>query len=95
MTEREMIEAAVNGQGFSVKSWVEDPDDGITGVLGRFQVIDEDEDRGIYDGDEGEVRACVVGSEKYRNQRVYFSFMTDGTDVGNELVDFSLVDPID
>ena len=94
MTDKERIEEFAKHNGFTVLDWREDPDDGLIGVLGRFRVIEEDEDRGLYADDEGELSACVVGAEKYGNQRVALSFTADGYDAGNDVRDPSLLEEI-
>jgi hypothetical protein len=96
MTDKERIEQAVEQAGFSVKSWNPDHENGLTANIGKFTVMSNDEeDYGLYEGDEGTLYACVVGAEQYGNQRVSFSFITEGYDDGNEVHDLSVLDPSD
>ncbi len=96
MTNREMIEACCQQEGYSIKSWIDDEDDGETAVLGRFEVNTADYDNdGLYNGDAGELRACVVGAEQYGNRRVCFSFKPDESDGGVEVRDLFALDPED
>lgn len=93
MTDREMIEQALAHNGFTVERWDEENENGLTAVVaGTFTVIEEDEDRGLYDGDSGKLEVCVVGSAENRNQRVYFGFVPDGYDEANEVVDLTALD---
>jgi hypothetical protein len=92
---KEMIEAAVTARGLAVKDWRDDPDDGLTAVLGRFRVAVEDEREGLYDGDEGVLIASVVGARQYGNERIYFGWTPDGMDEAGEVRDIMALDPID
>lgn len=95
MTDRERIEAAVAQQGFTVVSWGTD-DDGAYASLGQFEVTaPDDEDRGIYEGTTGELRASVVGAAEYNNQRVYFAFHEEGMDGGNEVQTLGVLSSVD
>ena len=86
MEDRERITLALVREGITAKDWKDTEEDGLVAVLGRFRVTtDDEEDRGFYDGDEGELTACVVGAAQYGNQRVTFSFTGDGFDVGLEV----------
>lgn len=88
MTEREMIEDACKRQDFTIQEWDEEHENGLTAKLGRYTVVTPDyEDDGLYEGDEGELTACVVGAEQYHNQRVSFSFIPDGCDAGPDVRD--------
>lgn len=87
-----MIEKKLETVGYHAEAW-KDTDDGPTAVLGRFKVIEENEDQGLYMDDEGEVTACVVGAPQYGNERVHFTFTPEGYDSGTEADLFSL-DPI-
>jgi hypothetical protein len=93
---RPLIEAELQRQGFSAKEWREDPDDGLTAVIGRFEVVhDALEDSGIYLGDEGVLEASVVGAEEYHNVRVWLGFRADGLDSALEVDDMSALEPLD
>lgn len=76
-----MITRAVDQHGYPVKEWREG-DEGLEAALGRFRVTVDDDDQGLYEGDEGEVTACVVGAPEYENERVSFSFTSDEMESG-------------
>jgi len=95
-TDREIIEEGVSLQGYSIERWGTDDDGEEYAVLGWFVVLNDDyEDRGLYSGSVGELRASHVGAEKYGNRRCYFSFIEEGMDGGNEVHDLSVLDPVD
>lgn len=95
MNNKEMIEARCKQEGLTINSWDEEHENGLTAKLGRFVVTtDDDEDYGLYSGDEGELEACVVGSEQYNNRRISFSFVPDGLDGGTEVHYLYVLDPI-
>lgn len=93
MTPRERIERRLNEEGFTAQDW-KDTDDGITAVLGSFIVIEDDEDEGLYSGDEGELTACVVGAPEYGNERVAFAFKVEGFSEGVEVRDLQTIEPV-
>lgn len=94
MSDREMIEQALEREMHPVESWADDPDNGVTAALqGRWRVIEDDEDAGLYAGDEGAISACVVGAEQYGNRHVSYSFHADGFDPV-DLPSFDLVEAI-
>ena len=79
--EKEMILEDTTARGFTVESWLDHPDNGTTAMfVGRFVAIEDDEDEGIYSGDEGELSACVVGAAQYGNERVSYSLKLEGRD---------------
>lgn len=82
-----LIEDMAQQQGLTVREWRDDPDDGVQGVLGKFRVTEEDESRGLYDGDEGTLHATVVGSEEHHNVRVAAIWVAEGNDSGDEVTD--------
>jgi len=94
--EQEKIASRAQSYGFSIQQWGED-DDGLYGSIGRFRVIEDDEARGLYEDDTGEVRLSIVGSADYGNQRVMFGWYPDHNDgeFGDEIYDLSVLDPID
>jgi hypothetical protein len=94
MEDRERIEKACQEHGLTIREWKTGDDGGDIAVLGRFEVIEDDEDAGLYSGDEGELSAEVVGAAQYGNQRVCFSFMAEGYDEGNEVRDLYVLDPV-
>lgn len=86
MDNKEMIEARCQREGLTIQAWDEEHENGLTAKLGRYTVVTPDyEDDGLYEGDEGELEACVVGAVQYGNQRVSFSFIPDGCDGGPEV----------
>lgn len=91
--EKDMISRAVERHGYSVQEWREG-EDGLEGVLGQFRVIEEDEDTGLYDGDEGDLIASVVGAAEYGNQRVSFALLMEDYDMANEVRDLTAVEPV-
>jgi hypothetical protein len=92
---KEMIEKACEREGFEIKEWDEEHENGLTAMLGQFEVVTPDyEDEGLYEGDKGTLMASIVGSEKYRNRRVSFGFMPDGTDGITDVDDITAVDPV-
>lgn len=95
MTDREMIEARCAQEGMTIAGW-KVTEDGDTAVLGRWSVAtDEYEDDGLYLDDVGELTACVVGSEKFNNQRVCFAFTPEGYDTSDEVRDLTALEPDD
>lgn len=96
MEDKQRIEEKCARIGLTVKEWRDDPNDGITAVLGRFECnTDEFEDDGIYSGTVGVVEASVVGAAQYHNQRVWFGYKEDGTDSGQEIDGQAVVDCLD
>jgi hypothetical protein len=94
MTEQDMIARYAESHGFTVRGWRDDEENGLTAELGRFRVIEDDEDRGLYVDDEGRLEACVVGAAEYGNQRVALSFTPDGYDSGNDVYDASVLEEL-
>lgn len=94
MTNREMIEERCKREGLTIQGWSE-TEDGDTASPGRFLVVTpEYEDDGLYEGDSGELAACVVGAEKFGNRRVCFTFSPEGYDSGEEVHDLSVLDAV-
>jgi hypothetical protein len=99
MTEQErhrkMIQADIDRRMFTAHDWLFNEDEGrIIASLGRFTVIDDDEDKGTYAGDEGELTAMVVGSQEYGNERVDYSILIDEYHDEPSDVDINNVDPV-
>jgi hypothetical protein len=92
--ERVMIERFAKSEGLPISSWDAEHENGLTAKLGRARVVEDDEDHGLYGGDEGELEACVVGSEENRNQRVSLGLIIDGYDEASDVPDISAVEPI-
>jgi hypothetical protein len=95
MTDRERIEQALAREGLTADDWKDDPDDGLTAVIGRYRCVDDDERSYAFSEDEGVMSASVVGAEQYHNQRVAFAFLADGTDAAMEIAGFEYYEPID
>lgn len=91
---REMIEARLAEEGWTAREWREG-EDGLEAVVGRFVVIEGDNDTPPYIDTEGELTACVVGSPERHNERVHFSFTEDGMDAGDEVSDLTTLEPAD
>lgn len=92
MDERAMIERRLQSEGWTAKEWREDDLDGLLAVVGRAQVLEDNEDVGLYEGDEGELALSVVGAEKYGNQHVHVGFMAEGYDSYVEVRDATAVE---
>lgn len=94
MEPRERIEQACQAQGLTIQGWHDDPDQGPTAELGRWEVNNEDEAAGLFEGTAGKLEACVVGAAQYHNERVHFGFVEDGTDGAVEVSDpLTYLDP--
>jgi hypothetical protein len=93
MDAKQIIENAVAAQGWTVKSWDEEHENGLSAVVGDFKVVEPDDSNGLYLHDEGSLMACVVGSAERHNQRV--SWWLHREDYGDsDVEDLSLLDPI-
>jgi hypothetical protein len=79
MSERikTLIQARLDREGYAAKEWREG-EDGLEAVIGRFVIVEDDEDRGLYSGDEGPLTACIVGSPEYHNERILFAITPEG-----------------
>jgi hypothetical protein len=53
------------------------------GSIGRFRVLDDDDEQGFYSGTEGEIFLGVVGGAEHNNERVALHFLEDGMDEPN------------
>lgn len=93
---KEMIQERLDSEGLTADSWREG-DDGLEAVLGRWRVSeDEAGSMGmLFEGDEGELTACVVGAEQYKNERVMFHFTPDDQDGGDEITYLGVLEPVD
>lgn len=96
MDERAMIERALARHGLNPDSWDEEAENGLTARFDNdWIVMEESEERGLYDGDTGKLSVCVVGAEEHGNQRVSFSFTPEGQDPdsGSEVEPFEDIEP--
>lgn len=95
MNDLERIEKEMDNLGLAYAS-LDETEDGIVATFGRWLVIGENEDTGLYEGDRGVLSAQVVGAEKYGNVRVCWTFTPDDLDpfTGPEVVPFDDVEPI-
>lgn len=97
MVDKKRIIGAMEGFGLQEgdATW-DDTEDGLVATLGRWRVITEDDERGLWDGDEGLVTAQIVGAAQYGNMRVCFTFTSDDLDPmsGPEIVPFDDVEQI-
>jgi hypothetical protein len=83
---RERIEAALSRENLTAGEWRQSELDGLEAVVeGEWGVIDDDEDRGLFAGDRGQLTACVVGAPEHGNERVAFYFIPAGCDSGDEV----------
>jgi hypothetical protein len=64
------------------EDWVEDEDGRPAVNLGKVEILEEGEveDEGIFAGEQGHLRATVVGAQKYNNEHVAFYFKPDYAD---------------
>jgi hypothetical protein len=90
----QMIDDALKRAGYEARSWgLDEDDDRVRADLGRFVALEDDEDEGIFEGDLGVLYASVVGAQRYGNERVWFGFMAEGTDVAVDVRDLSILEP--
>jgi hypothetical protein len=93
--EREMIQAAADRMGWTINGWDHDEDGDLRANLGRFIVIEGDDDEGLYQDDEGVLFISVVGAARFGNQRAHFGFLTEYTDSPVDVRDPSyMVEPL-
>lgn len=79
-----LIQARLDRAGMVAHEW-RDGDDGTEALLGRYAAFEDDDSAGLYEGDEGELSAYVVGAQRYHNERVMFGLQVDGTDCAIEV----------
>lgn len=81
---RAMLERALARHGLEAESWIDrdaDNDNRPTArISGRWNVVDDIEHEGLYEGDEGTLTATVVGAAEHGNEHVAFYFTLDGAD---------------
>lgn len=92
---RQLIEAQLASDGLVPAEWRTDEDGDLEAVLGRWRVTDEDEDKGLYEGDEGTLTVSVVGAAEYNNEQVKYYFTPEGQTGGIECAPFDNVDAAD
>lgn len=75
------IEAGLseNGFGYEVQEWREG-EDGPEAVLGRFRVLADNEDEGVFEGDTGTLVVCLVGAPEYGNEGLSYGLYLEGRD---------------
>lgn len=76
--QKDLIEEVTFSYGFPIKAFEEDPDGDYVANLGRFIALQDDEDQGLFEDDEGILYAQIVGAKKYNNEHVAFYFLADG-----------------
>src|SRR4051812_30868100 len=91
--DRDMIQEHAESRGLTVREWTTTLD-GETAILGRFRVIEEDEDNGLFQDDEGPLTAIVVGAREYGTERVSYGLTPDGCDSPNDVRDLDAVEEI-
>lgn len=90
--QKELIaEWAGEQHGLQVDEWVEEPD-GVKALFGEWEVIDEDEDEGLGEGERGTLTASVVGARQHGNEHVAFYFTPEGTDGGIRVTPYDNVE---
>jgi hypothetical protein len=90
-----ITDAAMKHYGLIVGEWFTDEYGSAVGKIGRWRVLVDDEDRGLFEGDEGELHAEVVGAPENHNERVHFGFKGDDfEEVGAEVVPFEDIDAL-
>lgn len=94
--DREIVERALATHGLTADAWENDADNGDrpTAKLGRWIVIEDDEDRGLYEGDEGELTCTAVGATEHGNLQSAFYFRGDGLEVGERVDPFEDIEPV-
>lgn len=83
--------------GLEIDEYRNDEDGDIEGVCGRWVVVEDNEEKGIYEGEEGELHFAVVGAPKYSNERVAVYFYSDDTEgpAMGEVTPFEDIEPVD
>lgn len=87
--ERQMIEARLRTEGYRPESWRASEENAgrPEAVIGRFRVLEDDEDVGVFADTEGVLTATCVGAAELGNLRVAFGFTEDGMDADVEIRD--------
>lgn len=86
--QRDIIESALRMWGYSAESWWKnDPDNGgrLKAIVGDAEVVEDDEDHGLYVGDAGKLTCCVVGGREYGNVHAQFYFEADDREGGEQV----------
>ena len=95
---RKMIEGWLTTWGFKAESWHNDADyeePRPVANIGRFRVLEDDDDQGLYADTEGFVEVSVVGAPEYNNERVALHFTEDGMDEPNgEIRDLDVLEAV-
>lgn len=85
--QRTMLARAFDAHGYDhdPHTFTEDTDhdDGrLRWWVGDVEVIDDNEDEGLYEGEFGRLYASVVGGREYNNLTVAWYFVGEGSDEG-------------
>lgn len=92
---RRLIEERLRSDGLHPDEWRNDEDGQIEAVLGKWRVTDEDEDKGLYEGEEGTLTASVVGAPEHGNEQVKYHICLEDQEVGIECRPFENVEAAD
>lgn len=93
---RTRITARLHSLMLTPKTWRVNDDGELEAVLGRWRVVEEEENEGLYADDEGELVASVVGAPGYGNERVGFYLYTDDhPDMPGEVRQLDTLEPVD
>lgn len=79
-------------QRLSIKRWAIDEDGDIFAGLGRATVQADDERRGLFKGDVGELQVSMVGSETYGNRRIHLGLLNEDVESVYEVPSLDLVE---
>jgi hypothetical protein len=92
--ERALIEAALSRAGYRAESWRASEENAgrAEAVVGRFRVLQDDDEAGLFADTEGVLTAVCVGSAERRNLRVAFGFLEDGMTADVEVRDLDALE---
>lgn len=92
---QQIIEEKLKHEMLAVDRFVDGEDVREAILKHTWEVVEDDENAGLFEGDEGEVRASVVGAPEYGNERVTFSLHTEDHTDGVECRPLDNVQPVD
>jgi hypothetical protein len=80
LNERELLETWLGANGLQAESIEPDPDEGgaLVAKIGRFRMLEDDEDEGLSEGDEGVLTAQLVGLPEKGNHHISYGLAVDG-----------------